>query len=55
MTLTLVDVQPGDETVSYQSSTGTLKDVDEEERRSRHGFNGGDHAFDDEPTLTARR
>ena len=30
------DVQPGDETqVSYQSSTATLKDVDEEERRSR--------------------
>ena len=37
------DVQPGDETqVSYQSSTATLKDVDEEERRSDHGFNGGD-------------
>ena len=37
VTLTLgTDVQPGDETqVSYQSSTATLKDVDEEERRSR--------------------
>ena len=31
-----LDVQPGDETqVSYQSSTATLKDVDEGERRSR--------------------
>ena len=37
VTLTLgTDVQPGDETqVSYASSTATLKDVDEEERRSR--------------------
>ena len=37
VTLTLgTDVQPGDETqVSYQSSTATLKDVEEEERRSR--------------------
>ena len=37
VTLTLgTDVQPGDETqVSYVSSTATLKDVDEEERRSR--------------------
>ena len=36
------DVQPGDEAGGYQSSTATLKDVDEGEDGLDHGFNGGD-------------
>ena len=47
-------MQPGDETqVSYVSSTATLKDVDEEERRSDHDSTVATYAFDDEPTLTS--
>ena len=57
VTLTLgTDVQPGDETqVSYQSSTATLKDVDEEEDGLDHGLTVATYAFDDELTLTSAK
>ena len=47
-------MQPGDETqVSYQSSTATLKDVDEEERRSRSRIQWH-HALDDDDATSAK-
>ena len=58
VTLTLgTDVQPGDETqVSYQSSTATLKDVDEGGKTvSITDSTVATYAFDDEPTLTDQR
>ena len=58
VTLTLgTDVQPGDETqVSYQSSTATLKDVDEGGKTvSITDSTVATYAFDDEPTLTSAK
>ena len=56
MTLTLVRLcSLGDETqVSYQSSTATLKDVDEGGKTvSITNSTVATYAFDDEPTLTS--
>ena len=58
VTLTLATaVQPGDETqVSYQSSTATLKDVDEGGKTvSITNSTVATYAFDDEPTLTSAK
>ena len=58
VTLTLdTAVQPGDETqVSYQSSTATLKDVDEGGKTvSITNSTVATYAFDDEPTLTSAK